>query len=64
MTTFITAAKQFAKEEDGITAIEYGLIAALMAAAISGGVGLLGPALKDAFIAIKDKINATPTPGS
>ena len=34
--------KQFLSEEDGVTAIEYGLIAALIAVMIIGGVSLAG----------------------
>lgn len=49
MKPFISAVKKFAKDEDGITAIEYGLIAALMAAAIAAAFAFLGPALKTLF---------------
>ncbi|WP_373989957.1 Flp family type IVb pilin [Duganella sp. BuS-21] len=63
MNAIITAAKQFGRDEDGITAIEYGLIAATMVAAVVAAFGLLGPALRDAFAAIASKINpAAPTP--
>lgn len=34
--------KNFSRSEDGATAIEYGLIAALIALAIIGGVSALG----------------------
>ena len=34
--------KQFAQEEDGVTAIEYGLIAALIAVVIIASVTLVG----------------------
>ena len=34
--------KTFAKDESGATAIEYGLIAALIAVAVIGGVSQLG----------------------
>jgi pilus assembly protein Flp/PilA len=39
----------FLREEDGVTAIEYGLIAALIAVVIIGALQLLGPALSDTF---------------
>lgn len=52
MNSLIAAAKEFARDEDGITAIEYGLIAATMVAAVVAAFGLLSPALKDAFTAI------------
>ena len=41
MHTFLSAVQQFVKDEDGITAIEYGLIAALMATAITAGFFLI-----------------------
>ena len=41
MHTFLSAVQQFVKDEDGITAIEYGLIAALMATAITAGFLLI-----------------------
>lgn len=41
--------KRFRKNEDGATAIEYGLIAALIAVAIIGTLQLLGPNLNKAF---------------
>ena len=62
MNTFIAAARAFVQDEEGITAIEYGLIAAAMAAAIAAAFGLLGPALKDAFTSIAAKINPPATP--
>lgn len=40
---------RFAKDESGATAIEYGLIAALVSVAIIGAVGLLGDQLKIVF---------------
>lgn len=41
--------KQFLKEEEGVTAIEYGLIAALIAVAIVGAVQLVGGGLSTMF---------------
>ena len=57
MNSLITAARQFAKEEEGITAIEYGLIAAVMATAIGAAFALVGPALLAAFQSIANKVN-------
>ena len=57
MNTLMTAARQFARDEEGITAIEYGLIAAVMAAAIAAAFAFLSPALKTAFQNISEKIN-------
>ena len=43
------AFKQFMKDESGATAIEYGLIAALIGVAIIGAVTLVGDALNGIF---------------
>ena len=37
MNTISTALKQFVNDEDGVTAIEYGMIAALIATALVAG---------------------------
>jgi pilus assembly protein Flp/PilA len=44
--------KNFAREEDGVTAIEYGLIAALIAVAIIISVTLVGTSLSALFTQI------------
>lgn len=41
--------KNFMQEEDGVTAIEYGLIAALIAVAIVGAVRTVGTDLANVF---------------
>ena len=51
--------KNFIAEEDGVTAIEYALIAALVAAALVGGITLFTDGLKDAFGKIGTKLKAT-----
>lgn len=40
---------RFMKDERGVSAIEYGLIAALIAVVIAAAVGLIGTNLKDTF---------------
>ena len=40
---------RFLKDEDGATAIEYALIAALMATVVIGGITLLKPGFTAAF---------------
>ncbi|VVT30786.1 Flp family type IVb pilin [Rhizobium sp. EC-SD404] len=40
---------RFMKDESGATAIEYGLIAALISVGIIGAVGLVGNELEDTF---------------
>ena len=47
------------KNESGATAIEYGLIAALIAVAIIGAVGALGTNTSTAFNAVADNIAST-----
>ena len=49
---------RFATDESGATAIEYGLIAALMAVAIIAAVGILSPKLSSAFTKIGDKMDS------
>jgi pilus assembly protein Flp/PilA len=50
--------KRFLKNEDGATAIEYGLIAALIGVAIITAVGLVGDELKTTFNTIDTKLGA------
>lgn len=54
--------KRFSKDESGATAIEYGLIAALIALAIIAGATTLGTQLADKFNAIATKLENTPNP--
>jgi pilus assembly protein Flp/PilA len=49
------AIQQFLREEDGVSAIEYGLLAGLIAVAIVTTVGLIGTNLKRVFGYVKDK---------
>lgn len=49
MKRFMTTVKNFLKEEDGVTAIEYGLIASLVAVAIIVGATALGTKLNAMF---------------
>lgn len=52
--------KRFLKDEDGVTAIEYGLIAALIAVAIIAAVGFIGTNLNVIFNHIAGKLTTTP----
>ncbi len=61
MTTFM---KRFAQDESGATAIEYGLIAALIGCAIIGGATLLGGNLGKKFNAIATTVGTTAPAGS
>lgn len=53
--------KNFIQEEDGVTAIEYGLIAALVAVAIVVGAGALGTGLNNLFQRLANCMNNTTT---
>ena len=49
---------RFLRDESGATAIEYGLIAALISVGIITAVGLLGDALTDSFTGTADSVAA------
>jgi len=51
-----SSATRFLKGEEGVTAIEYALIAALVAVVIIGGATLLGTNLNTLFVNIAGKI--------
>ncbi|WP_374599825.1 Flp family type IVb pilin [Brevundimonas sp.] len=55
MTKFIS---KFVSDESGATAIEYGLIAALIAVAIIGALGLVGDGLIEKFTEVSDELSA------
>ncbi len=48
--------KRFVRDEDGVTAMEYGLIAALIAVVIIASVQLVGQSLSNTFNYIAGKI--------
>ena len=49
MSKFIAAAKQFVRDEEGATAVEYGLLVALIAAIIVATVATLGGKVNKGF---------------
>ena len=53
MSKFVT---QFLKDESGATAIEYGLIVALIAVVIVGAVSVIGTKLQGSFNSVKDQL--------
>lgn len=53
----VQAIKNFARDEEGVTAIEYGLIAALIAVVIIGSVELVGTGLDGVFTDISTELN-------
>ena len=58
MSKFVT---RFLKDESGATAIEYGLIAALIAVVLVASLGALGGALNTKFNDIATKITTAGT---
>ena len=54
MKTFFA---RFAQDESGATAIEYGLIAALIGVAIVGSASAVGDSLKTLFGDVKTELN-------
>ena len=52
MSKFIQKAGRFIRDEDGVTAIEYGLIAALIAIGIIAALSTIGKDLKTVFSTI------------
>lgn len=53
--------KRFIREEDGVTAIEYGLIAALIAVVIIASVTIVGTQLKATFTKIGSALTTANT---
>ena len=54
--TMKNAIQQFLREEDGVSAIEYGLLAGLIAVAVITTVTTLGTNLRAVFTTIADKL--------
>jgi pilus assembly protein Flp/PilA len=54
MKSMWTSIKRFVRDEEGVTAIEYGLLAALIAVAIIVGAGLVGTNLNTLFTDISE----------
>lgn len=59
MSKIISAVKSFVADENGVTAIEYGLIAALVGLALITGATLLGGKLSDSFTFIAGKMKVS-----
>ncbi|MHB1401857.1 MAG: Flp family type IVb pilin [Thiobacillus sp.] len=49
MEKFMQGVNRFIRDEEGVTAIEYGLLAALIAVAIIAGANIVGTALDATF---------------
>ena len=54
MSKFASAVKTFVADENGVTAIEYGLIAALVGVAIVASVKALGTQLETTFTTVSN----------
>ena len=52
----------FLRDESGVTAIEYGLIASLVGVAIIVGAALLGTALNDTLVLVASTMAAASSP--
>ncbi len=52
MNALLMSVKRFVKDEEGVTAIEYGLIAALIAVVIAAAVVVVGTSLNVVFTTI------------
>ncbi len=57
-----TIVSRFMKDESGVTAIEYGLIAALVAVGIIAALGVLGDELTNTFTAVSDELSGAAAP--
>ncbi|EHD23076.1 MULTISPECIES: Flp family type IVb pilin [Brenneria] len=67
MNNMKTKLRAFLRDESGVTAIEYGILAAAMAAAIGaifGSDGIFVQALNEKFSEIADQITGAGTSGS
>lgn len=60
MKKFLNATRRFLRDEEGVTAIEYGLIAALIAVVIIVGAGLVGTNLNTLFTDISGCLQSPP----
>jgi pilus assembly protein Flp/PilA len=60
MSTLTAAVRTFINDEDGVTAIEYGLIAALIATALVTAVAYITGALDSSFQSIANQMTGTP----
>ena len=58
MNNFIAAVKTFAADENGVTAIEYGLIASLIGVAIVASATALGGKLGSVFTYVTGQLKA------
>ncbi|KQQ87566.1 Flp family type IVb pilin [Massilia sp. Leaf139] len=58
MKTIFTAVQAFIADEDGVTAIEYGLIAALVGVGVAVAAKALGEGISDTFDNVVSRLSA------
>lgn len=58
MSTITSAIKAFIADENGVTAIEYGLIAALIGVAMATVAGEVGTGIKETFEYIQAQLDS------
>ena len=58
MSKIVNFTRSLWKDEEGATAIEYGLLAALIAVVIIGAVSTLGETLEKTFAKVNSQIDA------
>ena len=58
-TLFVTGYDRVTSEDDGATAVEYGLLVGLIAVAIVGTLAILGPKLNGLFQTVSAAIPAS-----
>ncbi|HEU5435983.1 MAG TPA: Flp family type IVb pilin [Telluria sp.] len=64
MSKFASAVKTFVADENGVTAIEYGLIAALVGVAIVTAARALGGQLNSTFNAVREAMGGAAAPAA
>lgn len=64
MSFIRTALRKLARDEQGATAIEYGLIAALIAVVCIGGFRMIGENLEGTLTEVGTALNSSDTGGS
>jgi len=64
MNTLKQKLRSFLADEQGATAVEYGLMIALIAAVILGTVALLGTELNTKFTSVKDAVKNAGSTGT
>ncbi|UUZ75856.1 Flp family type IVb pilin [Polaromonas sp. P1(28)-13] len=64
MEKFVLATRRFLRDEEGVTAIEYGLIAALIAVVIIAAVTVVGTEVCNTFRSIEAGLTGAAAPAA